>query len=196
MVEEWRVVDVMTRRHPFVPSPDDLDHAPLGDARVEKVNWCPDLSAFGTTACRSDAEAESPAAAQKYWSLVRMASIRVKSARWVACPVRSERLSERQLAFRWYPRRPGEVQRCPVPAEMIENPLDDIRFLDARDHPQLSAAAPTPLDLDLKDSLETLRAGHGAMAPDPGLFRWHLAGAAFALGNHLSRRLLCGANTP
>jgi hypothetical protein len=35
MVEEWRVVDVMTRRHPFVPSPDDLDHAPLGDARGE-----------------------------------------------------------------------------------------------------------------------------------------------------------------
>jgi hypothetical protein len=44
----WRLVKVTDRVHPFVQHTDDLDHAFLGSAIVENVNWSPDLCAFRT----------------------------------------------------------------------------------------------------------------------------------------------------
>lgn len=50
-----------------------------------------------------------------------------------------------------------------VAAEVVENPLDDLRILDARDHPQLPAAAFASLDVDGKDAPQALRPGQRAL---------------------------------
>jgi len=46
------------------------------------------------------------------------------------------------------------------PLKMREDALDERRVLDARDHLQLAAAAPTRLDLDRKHAFEPLRPRH------------------------------------
>jgi hypothetical protein len=46
--------------------------------------------------------------------------------------------------------------RC-IPAEVLKNPLNHGRILDAGDHPELSAAALAGLYVDGKDALEALR---------------------------------------
>jgi hypothetical protein len=47
-------------------------------------------------------------------------------------------------------RLPGirRIDRPGVPAEVLENPLNECRILDARDHPQPTAAVPAHLDVD------------------------------------------------
>jgi len=58
-----------------------------------------------------------------------------------------------------------------VSLEMGEDPLDDLRFLDARDHLEPPAAAPAALDIDGEDTLETLGPGHGAVTMRLGFIR-------------------------
>ena len=51
------------------------------------------------------------------------------------------------------------IDRLAVAAEVLENPLNRCLLLDARDHPELPAAAPAGLDVDGNDTFEALRPG-------------------------------------
>ena len=52
------------------------------------------------------------------------------------------------------------IERLPVPGEVIEDRLDDLRLLDARNRPQRAAAATAGVDVDGEYALEPLRPGH------------------------------------
>lgn len=51
-----------------------------------------------------------------------------------------------------------------VPAEVLKNPLDHRRILDAGDDPQPPAAAPAELDVDGEHPLEALRPGQSPLS--------------------------------
>ena len=97
------------------------------------------------------------------------------------------------------------IDRLGVAPKVLANPLDDGRFLDARNHPQRAAAAPAGfighipvadrfaaacsranrpsrrlVDIDGKGTLEALRPGEG---PLPGAGRRLAARLALAAGN-------------
>jgi len=70
-----------------------------------------------------------------------------------------ERHSEQQIAPGRRTARVRRINRFAVAAEVLENPLNRCLLLDARDHPQLPAAPLAALDVDGKDTLETLCPG-------------------------------------
>jgi hypothetical protein len=76
------------------------------------------------------------------------------------------------------------IDRLAVAAEVLENPLDHGRFLDARDHPQLPAAPPADRDVDRKDTFEALRPARGPLPVVRG--RW-LAGLQGFAGRSRAR---------
>ena len=47
----------------------------------------------------------------------------------------------------------SRIDRRPVAIEAREDPLDEIRFLDARDHLEPPAAVPAALDVDGEDAV-------------------------------------------
>jgi hypothetical protein len=57
----------------------------------------------------------------------------------------------------------SRIDRLGIVTQVLKNPLDHGRLLDARDHPQLPAAAPAGLDIDGKDTLEALRPSEGPL---------------------------------
>ena len=76
--------------------------------------------------------------------------------------------SERQIVLGWRAARMRASLRLPgmrriggasAAIEVPENPPDDLRILDAGNHPQLPAAVPAGLNVDGKDSLQALRPG-------------------------------------
>jgi hypothetical protein len=73
--------------------------------------------------------------------------------------MRVERRSAQPIALGRRAARMRPILRLAVAPEVLENPLDDGRILDARDHPQLPATAAAGLDVDGKDTLEALRPG-------------------------------------
>jgi hypothetical protein len=64
------------------------------------------------------------------------------------------------------------VDRSAVATQVLKNPLNDLRVLDAGDHPQSPAAAPAYLDIDGKDALEALRPGQGVLPVDGSPRPW------------------------
>jgi hypothetical protein len=65
----------------------------------------------------------------------------------------------RPVVVRTRAARMRRIGRLGVAAEVLENPVDQRRRLDARDHPQPPAAAAADLNVDGKDTLEALRPG-------------------------------------
>ena len=56
--------------------------------------------------------------------------------------------TDQQFALRRCPARMVRIGRLGMASEVLQNPLDDGRILDARDHLELPAAAPADLDVD------------------------------------------------
>ena len=56
--------------------------------------------------------------------------------------------SDQAIALRRRAVRMRRIDGLGSVAEMFQNPLDDCRFLDAGDHPQLPAALAAGLDVD------------------------------------------------
>ena len=51
------------------------------------------------------------------------------------------------------------IERLLVPDEVLEDPLDDLRLLNARNYPQCAATATAGVDVDGERALEPLRLG-------------------------------------
>ena len=62
--------------------------------------------------------------------------------------------SDQQIALRRRPTWICRIGRLCIAAEVPENPFDDGRILNARDHLKLPAAAPADLNVDGKDTFE------------------------------------------
>jgi len=77
---------------------------------------------------------------------------------------RMAKASERQIALGRRTARVCSIDGRCIAAEVLKNPLNHGRILDAGDHPQLPATAPTDLDVDRVYAFEPLRPGE---APSP-----------------------------
>ena len=79
--------------------------------------------------------------------------------------------SDQQIALGRRPTWICRIGRLCIAAEVPENPFDDGRILNARDHLKLPAAAPADLNIDGKDTLEALRPGKttGSMVSGRGM---------------------------
>jgi hypothetical protein len=78
-----------------------------------------------------------------------------------------------------------------------ENPLNELRLLDARNHLQAPAAVPAPLDLDPERSLQAARPAHANVLRTRPLrrgARWCAPGPLRA-GEIAARSTACAANT-
>jgi hypothetical protein len=62
--------------------------------------------------------------------------------------------SDQQIALGRRTTRIGWIKRVCIASEVLENPFDDGRILNARDHLKLPAAAPADLNVDGKDTFE------------------------------------------
>ena len=62
--------------------------------------------------------------------------------------------SDQQIALGRRPTWICRIGRLCIAAEVPENPFDDGRILNARDHLKLPAAAPADLNVDGKDTFE------------------------------------------
>ena len=62
--------------------------------------------------------------------------------------------SDQQIALGRRPTWICRIGRLCIAAEVPENPFDDGRILNARDHLKLPAAAPADLNIDGKDTFE------------------------------------------
>ena len=70
---------------------------------------------------------------------------------------RMTRGSQQPIALRRRAARMRRIDRLALTAEVLENPLDHRRILEAGDHPQPTTAAPAHCDVDGKHALEALR---------------------------------------
>jgi hypothetical protein len=64
--------------------------------------------------------------------------------------------SDQQIALGRCPTRMGRIGRRYIASEVLQYPLDDGWILDARNHPQLPAAASADLDVDREHPLQAL----------------------------------------
>src|SRR5690554_4742115 len=73
---------------------------------------------------------------------------------------RMAKASERQITLGRRTARVCSIDGRCIAAEVLENPLNHGRILDAGDHPQLPAATSANLYVDGEHALEALRPGH------------------------------------
>jgi hypothetical protein len=80
-----------------------------------------------------------------------------------------ERRSDQEIALGRRAARVCRIDGRCIPAEVLKNPLDHGRLLDAGDHPQLPVAALAELNIYGKDTLEPLRPRKLCKKPRVGL---------------------------
>lgn len=108
-----------------------------------------------------------------------------------------EKGSEQGVALRRRAARMRRIDGPGITAEVLQDPFNDRRRLDAGDDAQAAAAFAAGLDVDGKDALESLRLSliarcRSVAAASPR----SLAAAAQVLGTIRARSGLAGANTP